>query len=166
MDSGCMNREVDAYRCTQKITQTHPQAMCQNCHIDKHPGKFIDMGHTKPKYRETRAMETHIYPQCPLCVSSAGGHPATWLMGTPNLAPQVGPPVCGDLLDSVAAWPWLQGTGHRLPRQDSLGPASELEVLVLISGSFQILPYFHSQYDLAWRLTLGAWHQLTSYVVF
>lgn len=61
-------------------------------------------------------------------------------MGTPNLAPQVGPPVCGDLLDSVAALALALGNpGHRLPRQDSLGSASGLEVLVLTSGSFQIL---------------------------
>ena len=37
-------------------------------------------------------------------------------------------------------WPWLQGTQVTgSPRQDSLGPANGLEVLVLTSGSFQIL---------------------------
>lgn len=85
-------------------------------------------------------METRICPHCPLCFSSAGGHPSHLAHGPPNPSPHVGPPVCGDLLDSIAALALASGNpGHSLPRQDSLGPARGLEVLVLISGSFQIL---------------------------
>ena len=43
--------------------------------------------------------------------------PVTWLMETPNPAPQVGPHVCGDLLHSVAALALASGNpGHRFPQ--------------------------------------------------
>ena len=58
-------------------------------------------------------------------------------MGGPNPAPQVGPPVCGVLLDSVALALASGNPGHSLPRQDSLDPGRE--VLVLTTGSFQAL---------------------------
>lgn len=129
--------------CLQVHTENHTNTPTGNAQELPHrqtPRQIHRHGPANPSTERQERWRHISVPSVPYASHQLVGTPATWLMGTPNLAPQVGPPVCGDLLDSVAALALASGNpGHRLPRQDSLGPASGLEVLVLISGSFQIL---------------------------
>ena len=107
LDSGCMSREVDACRRTQKMTQTHPQAMPKNCHIDKHPGKFIDMGLQTQVQRDKRDGDTYLSPVSPMHLISwwAPQPPGSW--APPTLPLRWDPLSVGTSWILLLPWPWL-----------------------------------------------------------
>lgn len=84
--------------------------MPKNCHIDKHPGKFIDMGLQTQVQRDKRDGDTYLSPLSPTLLISwwAPQSPGSWAPSTLPL--RWDPLSVGTPWILLLPWPWLQGT--------------------------------------------------------
>lgn len=113
LDSCWMNRDMDICRGTHRETHKHIHGQTTGTLTFTDTQPDSQTWASKPTYTERhRKTETCTRPHCPLCFSSTR---VAWLMGGPNPATQVGPPVCGVLLDSVALALASANPGHSLP---------------------------------------------------